>query len=70
MGGDGIGTEVEGMLGIGAGIGIEAPGNPPGGPDGDLYWATAPPADNAPATRHIAITLNRDMVVLPNSRAH
>ncbi len=61
-----LGAEGEGMLGIGigAGIGIEAPGNPPGGPDGVLYCAAAPLADNAPATRHIAIALSGDMVVL------
>jgi hypothetical protein len=38
MGGAGmLGAEGMGMLGIGAGIGIEAPGNPPGGCDGPLY---------------------------------
>ena len=30
-----VGADVEGALGIG--IGMEAPGNPPGGPDGVLY---------------------------------
>jgi hypothetical protein len=68
MGGGGIvmlGAEAGGMLGIG----IEAPGNPPGGPGGVFaYCAIAMLAGNAAATnKQIAIVLNRDMVVLPNS---
>ena len=64
MGGGGIvmlGAEAGGMLGIG----MEAPGNPPGGPGGVFaYCAIAMLADNAPATRHIAIVFNGDMIVL------
>ena len=74
MGGAGtvmLGAEAGGMLGIVEGAPGSPPGSPVGGrgpgspPGGSLSWAIATLAGNAQASKHTAIALDRDMVVLP-----